>query len=354
MKFFLLIVLAYFSFNTLADMTYDNVGNMDMMSDMMANDSANVADNIMAEEDGLVGSFALRYKALGFEEPANPLSYRARLGWRGTVNDLVQWNLVLSTNTEQAFGSIGLRDISFEKAYISYAPVEGLKFKVGKMGWLPDYHKAGVLVSEQLYIEGVNAKYTLHDGNTFGKVSVYRLVTEEGNKQGNDPLSDGITLKGKLGTMFNVSNFDSSIYVMGLYDGLLPEESNNEVNTLAQAGISVTSSEMPVPLGVFAHYMSDIETPGEFSYVAGVSVGHGISSEEGDFGLAVSYHQIDASDYRTSWLNEDYVNNAGSGVSARLQYNVWDQSNLVVKYAYNLDDNEGEPHNVVAELTFLF
>lgn len=358
MKNCMFIVLMLFGFNALADMHSDM--SMDQMSDMVGS-----SEEVMAMDDsasGFTGSLSLRYKPVGFDDDTDNLTYRARIGWMGDVNDQVKWGVVLSTETEQKFSTLNVRGINFEQAYLSYNPVENLYVKVGKMGWMPDFHKAGVLMSEQIYQEGAKIKY-MHelseDNRIYAKVGAYRL------KEGNEPLQNGTTLEGKLGVKFNVSDFDSQLYVMGVYDGLLKEDSDEEgaveAQTLAKAGLTVSYSEMGVPAGVFAHYLSNADDLGEFSYTAGVSVGkagRANVTSVGDFGLAVNYYDIEKTHYRTSWLNEDYVAGAGSGVAVRAQYNVWENSSLALKYAYDLSEEDSaedsDAHNLVAELTFVF
>jgi len=357
MKNCMFIVLMLFGFNALADM--HSGMSMDQMSDMVGS-----SEEVMAMDDsasGFTGSLSLRYKPVGFADDVDELTYRARIGWMGDVNDQVKWGVVLSTDTEQSFSSLNVRNIGFEQAYLSYNPVENLYVKVGKMGWMPDFHKAGVLMSEQIYQEGVKIKYRhelSEDNSIHAKIGAYRLT------EGNGPLHDGTTLEGKLGVKFNVSDFHSKLYIMGVYDGL-PKDSDDgnavEAQTLAKVGLMVSNSEMAVPAGVFAHYLSNADDLGKFSYTAGVSVGkagRANVTSVGDFGLAINYYDIDETNYRTSWLNEDYVAGAGSGVAVRAQYNVWENSSLALKYAYDLSEEESEEdsdvHNLVAELTFVF
>ena len=305
MKIFLFVVLGIFGFNTLADM-HMGMGNM---SDMEHSSEDNMMDHV-EDEEGFVGSFSVRYKTNGFEEEADPFTYRARIGWKGDVNDLVKWGVVLSTEPEQAFSGLDVAGIGFEQAYIAYSPIEEFSVKVGKMEWVPDFHKVGVLKSEQIYVSGANAKYKYDmsgDGHLFVKVGAYNLEAEDDNGNSNEPLRDGVTLKGKVGSKFNVSDFNSYVYAMGLYDGLFKNE--GEANILTQAGLSVHSSSMAIPVGVFAHYMSDVDSLVDFSYTAGVSAGkagNAFSTEQGDFGAAFSYYDIELEDYRLSWLNEDY------------------------------------------------
>ena len=353
------IVLMLFGFNTVAEMNMS----MDQMSDMGSSgmESGSMEMNMMDKdtmvESGFMGSFSLRYKPIGFAESADELSYRARIGWMGDVNDQVKWGVVLSTDTEQDFSSLNVRSIGFEQAYVAYSPVEGLKIKAGKMGWMPDFHKAGVLKSEQIYKEGVKVMYSHEMDSTtvYGKVAGYRLTGDA-----NQPLQDGTTLEAKVGAKFAVADYDSSVYAQVTHDGLLKDEEAEEATTLAKVGLMVHNSELAVPAGVFAHYLSDAAELGEFSYTAGVSVGKAgkaDSTEAGDFGLAVSYYDIDESNYRTAWLNEDYVAGAGSGVAVRAQYNVWENSSLALKYALDMsegDDESNDDHNLVAELTFVF
>ena len=84
---------------------------MDHMSNMMGSEG----------ESSLMGSFSLRYKPIGFlkEEDVNQLSYRARVGWTGDVNEAVKWTVGLSTETEQNFGSFHLSEIMLEQAYVT-------------------------------------------------------------------------------------------------------------------------------------------------------------------------------------------------------------------------------------------
>ena len=359
MKKFMFIVLALFGFSTIADMHsgmgMDGMG-MDHMSDMVGDTEDR--PNHMSEKEsdsGFVGSFSLRYKPIGFVvEGEDDVSYRARVGWKGNANDQVKWAVVLSTDTEQSFSTLNLGNINFEQAYVSYNPIENLYVKVGKMSWTPDFNKVGVLMSEQIYKEGAKVKYS-HDvsdnSKVFGKVGAYRLVGGA-----NAPLQDGTTLEGKVGVKFDVSDYETKVYAKGVYDGLFKEDSKDG-QILTQAGVMVQNAEMVVPVGVFAHYLANSDAFGDPSYTAGVSVGKAgkfTDTDAGDFGVAVSYYDVDGSNYRTAWLNEDYVQGAGSGVAVRAQYNVWDNSSLAVKYAYDLGDNVEEENNVVAELAFVF
>ena len=339
MKRCLFIVLALFGLNAFAEMHKG----MDHMSNMMSSEG----------ESGLMGSFSLRYKPMGFEEAADQLTYRARVGWMGDVNEAVKWTVGLSTATEQSFAGIRLGDIQLEQAYVTYSPMKGLSLKVGKSGWLPDFHKAGVLYSEQLYKAGAMLKYmqTMSDtAHWYAKVGAYNLTE-------NAPIADGLTVKAKVGGHFDVSEgMMLGVYAGALHDGLMKEDGHT-AKTLVQAGLRLNVSSMEVPVGVSANYLANADKFDFDSYTVGLSVGNAgkaNSVEMGDFGLAVSYYDLNSADVISSWLNEDYVNGAGKGVAVRGQYNLWDNTSLVAKYAHNLGDGVEEANNLVAELMFVF
>ncbi|MCZ0932589.1 MAG: hypothetical protein OXJ52_05495 [Oligoflexia bacterium] len=317
---------------------------MDHMSNMMGSGG----------ESGLTGSFSLRYKPMGFdEEDVDKLTYRARVGWMGDVNEAVQWTVIFTTDTEQSFGGIHPEGINFEQAYVAYSPMEGFSVKVGKFGWMPDFHKSGILYSEQLYKVGGMLKYNqaMDDmASWYGKVAVYEL------EESSAPLT-GVTIKAKAGGHFSVSDdMMAGLYVLGLHDGLMNE--GEQAKTLGQLGVHFNASTMPIPMGVFAAYLTDFDSLGSFdSYTAGLSLGSAgkaTSTEMGDFGVAVNYYNIDEKDLVVSWLNEDYVGGAGEGVAVRAQYNPWDNTSLVAKYARNLAEGVASPDNLVAELMFVF
>ena len=240
-----------------------------------------------------------------------------------------------------------------------YSPMEGLFVKVGKYGWLPDFHKKGILYSEQLYHTGALLKYKQVMGDMADwhlKLSAYNL----GNGD-NAPLSDGLTVKAKVGGNFALSDgVKAGLYVSGLHDGLMKtEDDDSPAKTLAKLGVNVSASTMPIPVSFFATYLTDVDKVADFnSYSAGLSVGNAGKAnltEMGDFGLAVNYYKIDEGDFTVKWLNEDYVAGAGEGVAVRAQYNPWDNTSLVAKFAHNLSPgNDEEANNFVGELMFVF
>ena len=184
----------------------------------------------------------------------------------------------------------------------------------------------------------------------YAKVGAYKLDE-------NAPLADGVTVKAKVSGMLTVSDgMVAGLYVGGLHDGLM-KEGEHTAKTLAQVGVNFHAHSMPVPVGVSVHYMTDVDSFADFdSYSATFSVGTAgtaCSTDMGDFGLAVNYYHIAEGSYIASWLNEDYVNGVGEGVAVRAQYNVWDNSSLVAKFAHNLAGGDNA-NNLVTELTFAF
>lgn len=244
-------------------------------------------------------------------------------------------------------------DINLEQAYVTYSPMENVSVKVGKHGWKPNFHKSGVLYSEQLYKTGALLKYNHSMSDTdkvYVKIGGYKLDE-------NAPLADGVTVKAKVGGKFTVSDgMMAGLYVAGLHDGLMKGE-DHEANTLAKVGVHVNTSSTPVPVGVSVTYLTDLDGLTDFdSYSAGLSLGSAgtaCSNDMGDFGLAVNYYNITAESYVASWLNEDYVAGVGEGVAVRAQYNVWDNTSLVAKFAHNLAGGD-DANNLVTELTFAF
>ena len=129
--------------------------------------------------------------------------------------------------------------------------------------------------------------------------------------------------------------------------------------TFAKVGLHFSVSDIPVPAGAYAVYTTDVENIGFDSYTAGVYVGSAgcpKASEAYDFGVAVNYYDIKKAHFNTSLLDTDYVAGHGDakGVAARAQYNLWDNANAVVKYAYDLEAASDNAHSVVGEATFNF
>lgn len=351
-KKFVFVVLAAFGFSSVADMH----SGMDHMSDM--------ADS----EGGMSGSIWIKYKALGEYQGADSLNYRARLGWTGDLNEAVQWGVAVSSSADgQSFYTPALFSVTdedhksyfkLEQAYVSWVPVDGLSFSAGKKAWDTSFNKTGVLYDEDLYPEGFSIKYSQSIGNgngIFAKLCTYNL-----DEAYSGPLEAGTTLTGVLAGSFAVADgIVGDLYVSATHDGLLKDASHTAI-TLAKVGVQLSTSNRSIPAGLFGAYVSDTEDFGaQHSFTGGVyvgSVGTVGPGEMGEFGLAVSYYDLTASDYNSTLLNTDYVKKGAAslkGVAVRAQYNVWTNTNLVAKFAHDLDGGD-DANNLIGELNVNF
>lgn len=351
-KKFVFIVLAVFGFSSVAEMQ----SGMDHMSDMMS------SDMMSGGEAGFSGSVWMKYNVNVDDIGAlDAITYRVRLGWTGDVNDVIQWGLGVANDRDGVgFDDPGaLTGISLEQAYVSYMPVDNLSITVGKKGWKPNFHKTGILYDEELYPGGVYLSYNQSDGDSmsfYGKLALYQLNDLNG------PLAAGTTLKGKLGGSLAVSDgMTGGAYVSATYDGLFKDtEGDAAASTLAMLGVYFSADDMAVPVGAFGVYMSNVDTLGDnHSFTGGVYAGNaGVAApgEMGDFGVAVSYYDINQADANTDLFNTDYVSAGANakGIAVRGQYNVWNNTNLVAKFARELGDSETAANNIVAELDFHF
>ena len=180
-KKFNFIVSALFAPFVFADIHMPASGEVNHMSDMMSDSSV--------EDSGFWGSIELKYtyknasqaptstENVETEEadtapvvvdsnaeeapqpPSKGASYRARVGWKGDVNENIKWGVSVSSALEGQFVSPSVKEIGLEQAYVHYSPVEGFSIKAGKYGWKTKFHKTGVLYDDDLYSEGVYAKY---------------------------------------------------------------------------------------------------------------------------------------------------------------------------------------------------
>ena len=374
------VILAMFGFHSVADMHEGS----DHMSDMMSSSSSDV------EETGFAGAVELKSHVLDDLRS----SYRLHMGWKGDVNEHIRWGASVSSGFEQSFGTAQMfENFGLTEAYVAYMPVEGLHFKAGRYNWKPNFHKTGVLYDDDIYAGGFAVKY--HQGakdNThfFVKAVLYNLdphpfglghpilkmTTEEANEQTEAASSEEVTppspygpytndtlLKVKAGGHYAMSeDMMGGAYVSVEYDGLFKAEDNKaEDKMLAQAGLNFTVSSMAVPVGFFGVYVTDINNMGDnHSFNAGVFVGKASTpqaSEANDFGVALSYYDVNEADHNTNLMDTDYVRQGtGKGIAARVQYNVWDNTNVVAKYVHDLTSGvkEDDKNRLVAELTFNF
>ena len=363
-------VLAILGFHSVAGA--ESGSEVDHMSDMVHNSSE-------AEEKNFAGSFELKYKALSKGATVNIPSYRVRLGWKGDVNEVIKWGVGISSSIEQGFTTHGVNPLNLEQAYISYTPVEGFSIKAGKYGWTPKFHKTGILYDDDLYPMGVLAKYYNRSdvGKVYVKVMAYNL-----DEKFKGPFSEGTIIKGKLGgKYFLSSDVKGGAYASVQYDGLF-KSSEVKPKTLLQVGVNLGVSGMAVPVGAFGVYVTDAQNfSASHSYTGGFYVGNAgtpNSGEANDFGIAVGYYDISSGDFNTSLIDTDYVSDfkkasasdiarAGAaaatttttadkarGFAVRAQYNLWDSTNIVAKYAYNSKAAQKDAHNLIGELTFNF
>ena len=355
MSKYIFIILALFGLNALANVEPETSAEPSMM------DSADMKYDKKMSEEGLMGAFSLRYKPMGFEEDADQLTYRARVGWKGAVNDAVNWGVSVSTEFENNFKT-GLDDLSLDQAYVIYNPAKGFYIKAGKMGWIPSFHKVGVFMSEQLYLSGLGIKYKHeleNDGKAYVKLAAYNNTKKDTDEDGNEVSDEDVLVMGKVGIQYNTSDIETGVFVGGIYDNGLFVAEGEDSQTLAQAGLNIGSSSMlPVSVGLFGLAVTDVsDLGGALSYNAGIYVGNAgkpDSAEMGDFGLAVSYYDINPAGLITEWLNEDYVNgDEENGIATRAQYNPWDNVSLAIKLAYALG-KEADNTNLVGELMFVF
>ena len=377
------IISAVFGFSSVAEMHSHT--EVDHMSDMISD-----TGSMEEEESGFTGSVELKYGDVLQEREA---SYRARLGWQGNVNESVKWAVGVSSSSgdmsgksivNSVFGGPGVTPIALEQAYVSYSPVENFSVLAGKKSFKPSFHKVGVLYDEDLYPAGAWVKYRHGEdedpASFYGKVGVYELDSAY-----KGPFSEGGILFGKVGAKFEFAEgVKAGVYVSADYGGLFNKtvestttvdtagetadeteteesattESTNDV-TLAKVGVHV-SADMGIPVGVFGAYMTNVDQLGEgLNFTGGVYAGEAGKASPGsanDFGLAVSYHEIDGNHFNTDLLNRDYFTGAGKGIAVRAQYNPWDNTNFVAKFAHNLTDgvDSDKANSLHGELTFHF
>ena len=366
------VILAMFGFSSVADMHTES----NHMSDMMDSSSS------MGEESGFNG--AVEMKAHILKDMS--FSYRARMGWMGDVNEQFQWGVAVSSAVDgNQFGGIegkGLAGIALEQAYVSYKPMDGWSIMAGKHHWKTKFNKTGVLYDDDLYVGGVNIKYRHGEAahpSAYFKAGLNTL----GNHKG--PHANGNLLNVKVGGNYAISDgVMLGVYASAQYDGLFPEAeatsdaaaikavaeavadeavadeavaeaTTAKAKTLAQFGVNVMTSNMAVPVGAFGVYVTDTANFSDsHSWNAGVYVGKASTPQKddaNDFGVSVSYYDINAADHNTALVDTDYMSGAGKGIAVRAQYNLMDSVNVVAKYNRNLDD---EANNLIGELTFNF
>ena len=319
-----------------------------------------VAEMVEMAEDvgGFSGAVELKYKnALTEDSGAGEFKYRVRAGWTGSVNQAVSWGIGVTSNIEEDFSGYVPKAIAWDQAYVKYTPVESFWVKVGKSQKYSDHHKAGVLYDDDLYEEGVTAKFKADvgaDTRVFLKAGVVYNDGKDydGHADLSGPFTAGWLVQGKVGVK---SDLDVAIVKAGIgvqSDGLAVD--NEDAKTYGKAYVSAGSDDLAdsgVGAGLFAVGGTNVDGFEDWTYTAGVYVGAAKAEEANDYSVAVSYYDVNANSWNTGQVDTDYISGAdGDGVAVRLQYNVWDNVSVVGKYAYDLD----EVHNLVGELTFDF
>ena len=341
MKKYIFIALAFFGLSALAGMG--------------ASDSA----------EGFNGSIELKWRHAA--ESWGNFTYHGRVGWTGSVNDVIQWGAGFSTlgkenPVETPFASYDFAGIAWEQAYVKYTPVDAFSIKAGKHKKYSNFNKYGVLVDgDELYPTGVMAKFK-HEvaaaTNVYVKAGWHEIGAKYAGIWGEN---DGVA-SGWVGVH---SDGDSWNYGVGV--GAQSNQVGAGDKTLVVAKLGVGSSDLiGVPVGVFAVWASNASEFGAGTHTAGVHVGD--ASETQGYSVAVSYYNISSNDWNSAIVDNDYVtrtvgeeggNVAGgdaSGVAAKLQYNPFDNTNVAVKYNWAMAQGEdGEAsHGVVGELNFNF
>ena len=355
MKKYIFAVLAVFGLNALAEMG-------------------------MADEDagGFSGSVELKYRHDVKGGGVGDLSYRARAGWTGNVNDLIQWGLGFSSDIEAAFNTYHLGGVHLEQAYVNYSPVKQFALKVGKYERYSGFHKYGVLVDDDLYSEGVKVKFH-HEVSPAVGVYVKAAVESVGEEYAGIWGANHKTAKGWAGVHSEVNDWKLGVGV-GAETNKIPSGSDSAI-TLFQGKVSVGSGALGMPAGVFGFASSNADNLTDVkgaTYTVGAHVGD--TSETHGYSVGVSYYNVAGTSWNTAVVDTDYlwkqeatvadstVTDAGEtageavadatgsgvatkkGVAAKVQYNLFDNADVVAKYNYTFDGD----HGVVGELTFKF
>ena len=306
-----------------------------------------IADASADSASGFGGGFELKYKAnLGSEgDKLGSFSYRARVNWAGEANSMVMWKVGLSSDLEQKFDTLDLNGVNLEQAYASYMPMDGFKIKIGKFGWMPTFGKSSVLYDDDLYTQGLMVNYKT--SGCYAKVALINLTSEYA-----DLYSAGGLLIGKLGTKQDLGDASVSVALDVKYDGLFRDSDATSVTT-ASAMVSVDVPNLGVPVSIVGNYGVNADTLLENStYTVGVNVNQSDEMMMSNASIGVSYYNIDEVSWNTTFLNDDYTK-GGTGVAAEVQYNIWENSKVVAKYAFDMS-TDSDPHSLIGELTVNF
>ena len=320
----------------------------------------------MAEDvGGFGGAVELKYKnELGEDFDAGDFKYRVRAGWTGSINQAISWGIGVTSKIEEDFSGYVPKAIYWDQAYVKYSPIENFWVKAGKSRKYSNPSCTGVLYDDDLYEEGITAKFKADvGGNTKVYLKAGAVYNAGNDKEGfsgghtnlSGPFQPGWLVKGKLGVK---SEWDAATVKAGLgveSDALVEGEAKTDAKTYGKAYVSGGSDDVAdsgIGAGAFAVGGTDVDGFKDWSYSAGVYVGSEKAEEANDYSASVSYYNVNAKSWNTGQVDTDYITAGtdGDGVAVRLQYNVWDNVSVVGKYAHDLDKNQ----NFIGEFTFGF
>ena len=162
-------------------------------------------------------------------------------------------------------------------------------------------------------------------------------------------------LESKVGAKHDMGDVQASAHV-GVKTDMLSNDDEDSRKNLLNAGVKVDVRSMMVPVSVVGIYGTDSDfNTDAHSYNAGIYV------NEGDdmFNLAVGVHyfNLNVATWNMQLVDTDYIASGAEnaeGVAVKAAVNLWENSDLAVKYTYRLEDGVSDPNSLIAELTFNF
>lgn len=313
--------------------------------------------NAMGDAAGFMGAFELEHNL-----NKETTTYNAQVGWAGEVNSMVNWKVELSTNLDQSFKSGGFllsKDaIRLSQAYVSYMPMDSFMLMAGRKAMGKKGLMKSVIFDEDLYTSGIWAKYN----QDMGSVKWHAMLgVDQVEAAGAAPFKGDTLVSAMVAVMSDMGDFSSKAYVMATYDGLLNDDvtsSDADPDTLVTIGLQVSSSSMEIPVSISGNYSSDPGNLDDKTYTVGVEVGKAGMKEAAanDFSLTATYYAIDSKAWINNFVDTEYGLTAGTdakGIAVKAQYNVFDNTSAVIKYAHDLDATD-KAYNVVGKLLFNF
>jgi Skp family chaperone for outer membrane proteins len=179
----------------------------DRQTDALAQVSAKAKSAEWASRVTWKGDFRYRHENVDPEEAVNDQTrerIRARFGLTAKINDTINATLQLATNgsnndprsTNQTLGQgFDRKGVSFDLAYVDWAPAAGLNIQLGKMPW-PFTRVTDFFVDNDINPEGGQVKYT--HGGFYGSVYGYSL-SELATQSDSNVFGAQLGWKGDLG-----------------------------------------------------------------------------------------------------------------------------------------------------------